>query len=62
MKCAAMGTDGSASADVVVVMGAGKLNMLVRSLLTVVSLPGRCVGGSIFVRTAGAIAVDRNLL
>ena len=57
-----MGVDGSASADAVVVMGTGELNMLVGPLLTVVSLSGRCVSGDIFVRTAGADAVERNLL
>ena len=57
-----MGADGSASADAVVVVGAGELNTLVESLLIVVPLSGRCVSGDIFVRTAGADAVERNLL
>jgi hypothetical protein len=57
-----MGTDGSASADAVVVVGAGELNTLVESLLIVVPLPGRGVSDDILVRTAGIIAVERNLL
>ena len=57
-----MGTDGSASADVVVVVGAGELNMLVESLLIVVPLPGHRVSDDILVRMAGIIAVERNLL
>ena len=44
-----MGADGSASADAVVVVGAGELNTLVGSLLILVLLPGCRISDDIFV-------------